>query len=354
MNPGVSYIPIIPNTTEWMAYRMNGIGASEVATLMGKNEWETPMRTFCEKVGLEPQRQFSNERTHWGKKLEPQILDSAQYWDGSKESYVLREENGEIYRRFYVPRGIFVNEKFPWLFITPDALGEPGPTLLGYETDLYFPLEAKNIDKLTLHKYGGLPPYYEYQIMTQMIVMESPYAEFAYLASGNEFKVEAREFNPVMAEEIISTTHDFWYSRVLPAREYARKLIDSKTIKEKRTYLGKIQALEPEADNTDAYRDYQVERFDGESGTILGDKEVFSSAKKSDMLKQIINKLEVSRRLYLNQLIQVHQHNNASIIDFGNGGKSSYNKKHLVSLKKDFCASEERVEKEISKLNLNY
>lgn len=42
---------------EWLEYRKDGIGSSEVATILGLNPWETPYQLWRRKKGLDaPQR----------------------------------------------------------------------------------------------------------------------------------------------------------------------------------------------------------------------------------------------------------------------------------------------------------
>ena len=56
----------------WEKLRMQGIGGSDVAVIMGYNPWKKPYELYCEKVGLiEPEDLSDNEAVEWGVELEP-------------------------------------------------------------------------------------------------------------------------------------------------------------------------------------------------------------------------------------------------------------------------------------------
>lgn len=50
----MSNIVIRPkDRAEWLEYRKDGIGSSEVATILGLNPWETPYQLWRRKKGLD-------------------------------------------------------------------------------------------------------------------------------------------------------------------------------------------------------------------------------------------------------------------------------------------------------------
>lgn len=63
---------------EWLASRATGIGASEVASVLGVG-FQTPAEVWLRKVGLASDQDLAAEveRIHWGVVLEPVII--AQY-----------------------------------------------------------------------------------------------------------------------------------------------------------------------------------------------------------------------------------------------------------------------------------
>lgn len=62
------------NSPEWIEYRQNKIGCSEIATIIGWNPYKTAYDLFLEKVGKRPKFE-GNFATERGKMLEPIALD---------------------------------------------------------------------------------------------------------------------------------------------------------------------------------------------------------------------------------------------------------------------------------------
>jgi hypothetical protein len=60
----------------WLAARRTGIGASEVAAVLGLSPYESPLDVYCRKLGLVPEK-AETEAMRWGLRLEP--LLAAEY-----------------------------------------------------------------------------------------------------------------------------------------------------------------------------------------------------------------------------------------------------------------------------------
>ena len=61
---------------EWLEYRKDGIGSSEVATILGLNPWETPYQLWRRKKGLDAPKDetFAMKAGHY---LEDAV---SQFW----------------------------------------------------------------------------------------------------------------------------------------------------------------------------------------------------------------------------------------------------------------------------------
>lgn len=330
----IQFFDITPGSEAWHLFRYNGIGASEAATILNRNRWQSPIRLYHHKVGTVPDTFEGNEATFWGTYMEKHILDMWQYWDG--KDYKTNYNDGRIIRHKEDVSGIFVNDKMPWLFITPDALIPERYVPAGMKA----PLECKTIDKLAFNEYGGLPPQYYVQIHQQMLVLEATYGEFVYLVGGNQLIVESVELDNDLAVEILEKTYKFWYKHVLPAREaYEEKRMDI------------IQQLEPEVDSSIDYENFQQERFKTLSAEkkITGSKDLKKIAIVQDILQQYIKLIEKERRLLLNVLKKYHVDNEAIEINMGNI-KSIWRKRHIVRGVEQI--EQEDLIKEILKLKL--
>lgn len=59
---------------EWLNYRCNGIGGSELAAICNLSKWKRPIHVYLEKTGEYPPKK-TNESAEWGTRLEPLIAD---------------------------------------------------------------------------------------------------------------------------------------------------------------------------------------------------------------------------------------------------------------------------------------
>ena len=55
------------NREEWLTHRQEGIGSSEVATILGLNPWETPYQLWRRKKGLDAPKEetFAMKAGHY-------------------------------------------------------------------------------------------------------------------------------------------------------------------------------------------------------------------------------------------------------------------------------------------------
>ena len=57
------------NTTEWLEFRKNRIGASDASVIMGASPWKTPLELWKEKIGLQ-EESYTSMAMQAGKDLE--------------------------------------------------------------------------------------------------------------------------------------------------------------------------------------------------------------------------------------------------------------------------------------------
>ncbi len=95
------------NHKDWLAARENGIGASEVAGVIGLSPWETPFSLWLRKTGQIPPVE-ETQAMKMGKLLEPVI---AQLWEDETGFKVIKASAGDI---------IYQDPEHPWRIVTPD------------------------------------------------------------------------------------------------------------------------------------------------------------------------------------------------------------------------------------------
>jgi putative phage-type endonuclease len=176
----------------WLAARRLGIGASEIAAVLGISPWESPFSLYWRKVeGWEVEETAQME---WGTRLEPAI--AAAYADRHPDDLVIL--------------GVLVEGPEPWMLATPDRLiAVPTPEELRcmrYPDDVEVPPTVVGVLELktahSAHDGWGesgtaeIPVHYRAQVQWQMLVCDVEWAVVAVLIGGSDY----REY-PVLRDE---------------------------------------------------------------------------------------------------------------------------------------------------------
>lgn len=315
------------HSQEWYDFRMNGIGGSEIGTVLGINKYDTAVRLFHEKVGTVPQRREDSERMFWGRTNEENIARVWQYWDGTKDGYLENFAQGRIIRKCRNINGYLVNPDYPWLFASLDRLIniEGGFNLItGEPLKKEGILECKNMGYWMQKIWeDGIPIYHLAQVHQYFAIADADYAEIAMLIDGGNLVVEKLQRDETLVERIIQISKSFWYDRVIPAREAKQKrdLADAQgNFAEAEKWDAVIQRLEPDPDESDAYKEFMEEKFVKEREVVTGTMELYSLARKDNFLRKLINRAEKDRDLIKNIFVKYLTQHGSEAIDFGKLG----------------------------------
>lgn len=187
-------LPEFPqDSPEWHEARRSGIGASEVAAILGLSPWQTPLGVYRTKLGVP--NEIDEDLAYFGHALEAPIAQ----WIRDKHPEVGPVEPGISAR----------SVEWPWLTATPDrSAGDVG---------LVYPIEIKTSSAFSKDKWAdGVPLYYQAQVQTQLAVLGAPFGWLAVLHGGNSpelYRVERDE--EFITEHLIPKTRDFWEQHVL-------------------------------------------------------------------------------------------------------------------------------------------
>ncbi|MHA1676737.1 MAG: YqaJ viral recombinase family protein [Candidatus Njordarchaeales archaeon] len=207
---------------KWLDFRSQGIGGSEVATVMAIENPDLastihsdPIKLWLEKIG-EPVPLFTGNRfTGFGHIMEPVIADNYKYWDYNDPKVETMLMNREQKRKLNKVRDIksyLVNSKYPHLFASIDRLiiSSLGPNIL----------ECKNTTFFEMERYeNGISPSFYLQVMMYLMMYEkAKYADIAIQYDGNNMKVVRIYPNAEHMRAIDETTGRFWI-QVLKARQ---------------------------------------------------------------------------------------------------------------------------------------
>lgn len=182
---------------DWLAKRREGIGASDVAAILGLSPYSTPFTVWADKtrnLGDDP-----NESMHWGKVLEGVIVDEFEQRNGL---YVHGRQR------------LFHHPDHPWAMATIDGWAEESPV----ETDDE-PSPVALVEVKTDGGFGawadGPPDHVRIQCLWQMFTTGVHTLTYVpTLHGGRNFQVYEVEWDEGLAEKICLRVSD-WRDRFI-------------------------------------------------------------------------------------------------------------------------------------------
>lgn len=176
---------------QWVEARKNGIGGSDVASIMGLNNYSSPLNVWLVKTGREESPDLSdNQAVEWGNRLEDVVAD--KFADEHPELQVRRRN------------ATMVSIKRPWAFANIDRWVTDGKGNVGI-------LEVKTVGMRRAADWdNGVPLYYLTQVMHYMSVTGYQYAWVAVLIGGQEFREYYIERDEQDIQAINDAVDTFW------------------------------------------------------------------------------------------------------------------------------------------------
>ncbi len=172
--------------TEWLKARRAGIGASDIAAIMGISPWSTPFQVWASKVADIPEDEGS-EAMKWGRVLENVILDE---WAKDNWPVVSR---GQLIRSTDVPI----------MMATLDGIAQ-----VVTQTDPHFAVaEAKNRSEWS---WDSVPEYYHAQVQWQLSVTGYEIGYLIVLFAGRHLETFTIEADNRYQTAQILAAGEFW------------------------------------------------------------------------------------------------------------------------------------------------
>lgn len=288
---------------QWLAYRKNGIGASDVSTVMGLNPYKSSLEYFYQQITPGVAHTVENMAMFMGKVHEPTVADLWQFWEGSEESIWKNFAAGRIVRRCRRVNAYVTNPDYPWLFVSLDRVINCTDTMPEGT------LELKTMSGYEAGKWEhGIPPGYVVQVQTQTTVCEFIHGELATMTDGRKFDCLPFGHDSSISESIVRTTKGFW-ERVLEGRKIMTYLQESKAdfnFKQAEKLEAELQQIEPEPDGSVAYMDFLKEKYKiADPGERSGTPEQFEIACNHAELTKQIKAIEEKKVLFESQLKNV-------------------------------------------------
>lgn len=347
----LKFIPIDreQNYIDWLKYRDNGVGASDGPILLGLNPYKCNLELFHEKV--EGIVNFNRHKLDlWdGLEQEPITTKMFEFYGGSQESISKNYEAGTPTRKTSGVKGYYTNSDYPNLYVSLDRIIEQYGAFKDMPTN--GALELKNTKNSVLSKYENrVIPSNIVQNLIQINVMMYSFGALAYrvesdYSHGKSYEehliLDPEKYHGVF-ENVIEHLNKFW-SNVVVARKIYTEILHYRhnmQMRKAENLMKEFTALEPPAQNTDAYLSYYTERYRNRRVAlkeVKGTEDQYLWGKQIKELEREIDSLQDKQRRSRIQLIQ--SIGDAEIVKFDGKESISYKadihgqRKLLIKLK---------------------
>ena len=189
---------------DWLAWRRGGLGASDIAALMGISPWASPWSVWADKCGLlppEPENEYMAAGRWLERAIGPWFEDVTGLAVAGEQMWCTHKQND-------------------WARCTPDGFvfDVPPGALLSQGADAvamdiaHGPFEVKVLG--FGKRWDPIPPYYQAQGQWQMYVTDMPKCFFAVL-HGRRLEVYELDRDPADIEFMVERAECFWRDHVL-------------------------------------------------------------------------------------------------------------------------------------------
>lgn len=241
---------------EWLEYRTQGIGGSDVSIIAGVNPYKSVHQLWLEKTGqVEPEEEGS-EYTHFGTLLEPIVR---------KE---FTERTGIKVRQKHM---LLQSEDYPFMLADLDGVIREGGEICIFEAKTASAYKQEIWEE-------GVPLPYILQVQHYMAVTGAKKTYIAALVGGNHFFWHTIERDEEIIGKIIAMEKHFWEYHV-------------------------VGGVEPVPDGSEATTNYFNSKFSNSNGeTINLPDEVLPICDEYEKLSQQLKELETAKNAVANQL----------------------------------------------------
>ena len=174
---------------EWLRYRKQGIGGSDVSCLLGINKWKSEIELWLDKTNQTNAPVEENEAMQWGTIMEP----------------IIRNHFAEVTGKTVVElKAMLQHPEHPFMLadvdgVTVDDSGNPAI------------LEIKTASEFKRSDWDeGVPAYYQTQVQHYLCVTGIQKAYVAVLIGGNSFRIFEVDADAEIQDMLIAVEKNFW------------------------------------------------------------------------------------------------------------------------------------------------
>jgi predicted phage-related endonuclease len=299
---------------QWLTFRDNGLGASEVAAVMGMSQYKCSAEVYYQKIGMFGQMRKPNLPMIIGNIREPELFMKYEYWGGTEESFVTNYMAGTRVRRLYAPKFFVLNPDMPHLFFSPDALElkdyDHGRKYVVKGNYLYTQhidkvIEFKTVNGWAFKQWDAeFNPAYGIQLSAYLMGMLIGEGRIFTEIDGREMKETTITYNEGIIDTIQNVTKEFWL-RVEAGREAVAK-------------GGDYEQFAPPPDGSESYKEFLKEKYANPEDDIdYGHpKDILEHAAAASAIKLDVDTLQEQINFHENTIKQ-YMGNRYSKIDFG-------------------------------------
>lgn len=184
------------NREEWLTHRQEGIGSSEVATILGLNPWETPYQLWRRKKGLDAPKE------------ETFAMKAGHYLEDAVSMFWHDETGRNIIKRSAID-WLILNADKPYMRVSPDRTYWLSDSRKNSDKGI---LECKTT-QMTIDE-EDLPKHWFCQLQYQLGVAELQQGSLAWLCSGRQFGYKDIALVPDFFQWIEEEVTKFWIDNI--------------------------------------------------------------------------------------------------------------------------------------------
>ena len=222
---------------QWLRYRKQGIGGSDVSCLLGINQWKSEIELWLDKTNQTNAPVEENEAIQWGTIMEP----------------IIRNHFAEVTGKAVVElKAMLQHPEHPFMLADVDGVTVDDSGNLAI-------LEIKTASEFKRSDWEeGVPAYYQTQVQHYLCVTGIQKAYVAVLIGGNSFRIFEVDADAEIQDMLIAVEKNFWnkvQNMIRPemdGSDAAKNLLDS-------LYRGGIEETIVMPDDAIEYVDAYIE-----------------------------------------------------------------------------------------------